>query len=430
MSRPYIIDPACKPYLTERQAEYVDAVNEHGSYRAADRALGLANDMVRKNLASAVPRAMEALRRAALEPLTTPGFVQSRVSKQYNAEGELKSTAVQERIAPIQDPDEDPSRDGLAPWVIKGKSTLYDANGDVRQQWVKTRLDADQMQAAIREAAEAMAADIPRLPPISPPERVKDNLANVYTFTDCHVGMLAWRLEGGADWDLRIAERTLVKCFEAMIYQSPAAAVAVINQLGDFLHSDGLLPVTPTSGHVLDQDGRFSKMVGVALRVLRRIVDIALMRHEHVVLVLAEGNHDLAGAVWLRHMFLALYENEPRLEVINSELPYYAYQHGDVMLGFHHGHLRKPEEFPGVFAAQFPKIWGSTTHRYAHAGHRHNKHVKEHNGMTVTQHPTLAARDAYASRGGWFAERGASAITYHAKYGQVAETTVTPEMLD
>jgi len=49
--------------------------------------------------------------------------------------------------------------------------------------------------------------------------------------------------------------------------------------------------------------------------------------------------------------------------------------------------------------------------------------------MTVIQHPTLAARDAYAARGGWIAERQVTSITYSDKYGQVARNTVTPEML-
>ncbi len=50
--------------------------------------------------------------------------------------------------------------------------------------------------------------------------------------------------------------------------------------------------------------------------------------------------------------------------------------------------------------------------------------------MTVIQHPTLAARDAYAARGGWIAERAITAITYHRDFGQVARNTVTPEMLE
>ena len=49
--------------------------------------------------------------------------------------------------------------------------------------------------------------------------------------------------------------------------------------------------------------------------------------------------------------------------------------------------------------------------------------------MTVTQHPTLAARDAYAARGGWIAERHVTSITYHSEFGLVARSIVTPEML-
>jgi hypothetical protein len=128
-------------------------------------------------------------------------------------------------------------------------------------------------------------------------------------------------------------------------------------------------------------------------------------------------------------MFKALYENDSRVQVIDSELPYYVHTHGNIMLAFHHGHLNKNDRLPLLFAAQFPQQWGLTTKRYCHTGHRHHVEEKEHSGMTVIQHPTLAARDAYAARGGWLAERQVSAITYHETYGQVSKITVIPEML-
>jgi hypothetical protein len=187
---------------------------------------------------------------------------------------------------------------------------------------------------------------------------------------------------------------------------------------------------TPTSGHILDQDGRFPKVVAAAVRILRRVISFALSRHDQVIVLLAEGNHDLASSVWLRVMFKALYEHEPRVHVIDSELPYYVYQHGQTMLAWHHGHLKKNDQLPLLFAAQFPRVWGDTTKRYAHTGHRHHVEEKEHAGMTVVQHSTLATRDAYAARGGWMSERQCTAITYHAEYGQVCRNTVTPEMLE
>ena len=146
--------------------------------------------------------------------------------------------------------------------------------------------------------------------------------------------------------------------------------------------------------------------------------------------LMAEGNHDRAGSVWRRGMFKARYGNGPRVQMIDGELPFYAMQHGQTMLAWHHGHLKKNDALPLLFAAQYPRMWGDTTKRYCHTGHRHHVEEKEHSGMTVLQHSTLAARDAYAARGGWHSERQATSITYHSRWGQVARHAVTPEMLD
>jgi len=315
---------------------------------------------------------------------------------------------------------------------VKGVSTYYDKDGKAAGQWVKSSVDEQRQREMMQAAFETMAAELPRLRPVAAPRVTNAKLANLYTLTDSHVGALCWHRENLApngDWDLSIAERTLTGCFEHMVNASPAARVGIVAQLGDFLHSDGLEAKTPTSGHILDQDGRFPKVVQTAIRILRRVIGFALQKHERVIVLMAEGNHDLASSVWLRAMFKALYEDEPRVEVIDSELPYYVYQHGSTMLAWHHGHLKKNDQLPILFAAQFPKVWGDTSKRYAHVGHRHHVEEKEHSGMSVIQHSTLSSRDAYAARGGWMSERQCTAITYHADFGQVSRHTVTPEML-
>ena len=188
--------------------------------------------------------------------------------------------------------------------------------------------------------------------------------------------------------------------------------------------------MTPTHGHVLDADSRFGKVVEVAIRLIRSLVSQALEKHRHVTLLICEGNHDLSSSLWLRKLFKALYELEPRVTVHDSELPYYAIAWGTNLLGFHHGHLRKNEQLPALFAAQFRELWGQSKRTYIHTGHRHHKEVKELPGAEVHQHPTLAARDAHASRGGWFSERKITAITYSTTHGEVATNTVVPEMVE
>lgn len=383
------MDAQLASYATPRQLEYLEALEKHGSFRKAAKAIGADWTAIRDSIKR----------------------LKAKAAKQgYSPEHDMRHTVP----------------DGFK---VKGVSTYYDEEGKPRGQWVKSSADEERRQELIRAAFEAMAQELPRLKPLAAPRRTADQLATLYTLTDSHVGMLAWGLETGADWDLKIAEATLTGCFQQMVNGSPPARVGFVNQLGDFLHSDGLVPVTPTSGHVLDQDGRYTKLVETAVRVLRRVIGMALEKHEKVIVLMAEGNHDMASSVWLRVMFKALFEREPRVEVIDSPLPYYVYQHGRTMLAFHHGHLKKNDQLPILFAAQFPAVWGATAKRYAHTGHRHHAEEKEHSGITVIQHPTLAARDAYAARGGWVAERQVTAITYHTEHGQVSRVTVTPEML-
>jgi hypothetical protein len=384
-----MIEAGLKQFATEKQSEYIDAVIEHGSLRSAAKVLGINHKTIHRALIAVKKRAQ---------------------SRGYA-------------------PEHDFTRPVPEMFVAKGVSTYYNKDGKPSGQWVKASLDEQKRMQAIQDAIAAMCEDVPRAKPLPAPKIAGNALATVYTLTDSHVGMLAWRRETGEDWDLEIAERVLTGCFQAMVDASPDASIGIVNQLGDFLHSDGLTPVTPTSGHILDQDGRFSKVVEVAVRVLRAVVSMALVKHKKVIVIMAEGNHDMASSVWLRVLFKTLFENEPRVQVIDSPLPYYCIQHGKTMLAFHHGHLKKNDQLPMLFAAQFPQIWGETTKRYCHTGHRHHTEEKEHSGITVIQHPTLAARDAYAARGGWVAERQVTSITYHADYGQVARHTVTPEML-
>lgn len=384
-----MIDPQLYSYATQRQLEYLEAIDKHGTATKASKALGVNRRVVERGLQA----------------------VQRKAAQQGYS------------------PDHDMTKTVPFGFKVKGVSTYYDEDGKPKAQWVKSAVDAKAQEAMMKAAFDAMSEDLPRLAPVKAPKHTQDHLATLYTFTDSHVGMLAWGQETGADWDLEIAEKTLVGCFDAMVKAAPAAKTAVVCQLGDFLHQDSIEALTPTSGHLLDSDGRFTKVVATAIRILRRIVDMALVKHEKVVVVMAEGNHDISSSIWLRVMFKALYENEPRVEVIDSVLPYYVYQHGNTMLAFHHGHLKKNEGLPLLFAAQYPKVWGGTTKRYAHTGHRHHVEEKEHSGMIVIQHPTLAARDAYAARGGWIAERQVRAISYHVEHGEVARNTILPEML-
>jgi hypothetical protein len=115
--------------------------------------------------------------------------------------------------------------------------------------------------------------------------------------------------------------------------------------------------------------------------------------------------------------------------VDQSPDPYYCFEWGDTSLFFHHGHKRKITAIDDVFVAKFREVFGRTRHSFAHMGHFHHRHEVEGNLMVITQHRTLAASDAYASRGGYMSGREAQVITYHKKHGECGRVIITPEMI-
>jgi len=384
-----VLDDNLKQFATARQIEYIDAVNEHGSLRKAAIALGVCKGTVQNSI--------DIVRRKAARQ----GF----------------------------SPEHDMTHIAPEPFLVKGISTYYNKDGKPTGQWVKTSIDNQKLEQMLEQTVLALKDEIPRVNPVQSPQHTNSNLLNCYVVTDYHMGMLSWHEESGADWDLKIAEELLVKWFEQAIAQSPNSERAVFAQMSDFLHFDGLEPLTPASKHLLDVDSRFAKLVRVAIRVLRQVIDMLLHKHSHVHVIMADANHDPVSQIWLREWFSVLYENEPRITVDTNPSPYNAYEFGNTALFFHHGHKRKVTNVTEVFVAKYREMFGRTKYAYAHLGHLHSIDVKENNLMIVEQHRTLAAPDAYAARGGWLSGRDAKVITYHRNFGEVSRITINSDML-
>lgn len=309
-------------------------------------------------------------------------------------------------------------------------STMVDAEGNEKIRWVITEQDKEAQFEAMRAAIEALTADIkPVTVGGSHRPYASPNLVNLYTISDFHLGMLANAEESGEDWDVKIAEQMFIDWFNAACESSPSAQTGVISLLGDLLHTDSLAPMTPASGHVLDADSRYFKMIEVAMRMVRRAVEIAATHHPKVHIVISQGNHDETGMLWLTAALDAMYDDEPRIVVDTSPDVYKMYRHGKTALFFHHGHKARFDAIESVMISRFRKDFGETEYAYAHVGHLHHQKVVESRNMVVEQHRTLSAKDAYAARGGWFSGRSANVITYHKEFGEVSRLSISPEML-
>lgn len=374
------IDPELKKWATARQAEIIDTINELGSAYKASKSLGISKP--------AISQMMSAVKKKA----AMAGYA----------------------------PDEDMTHTAPSPYVVKGTSTLYDADGNQKIQWVKTQLNKEGFEDAIKEWVTWLAEDARgKAPPTPAPDHIAADLLSLYAIGDPHFGLYAWAEEAGDSFDLDKAEGLTTAAITRLIASSPPSKKALILELGDLLHADDSKNQTPTSGHALDVDTRYAKVMQVALRTLKNAIHCALEKHEEVEVWLIGGNHDPHSSFAISMCLAAFYEKEPRVKIDLSPAAFRYMRHGKVLIGSHHGHGVKLDGLPQIMAVDRGKDWGETQHRYWYCGHIHHITRREFPGCLVETFRTLAARDAWHSGKGYRAGRDMQLIVHHSEYGEV-----------
>lgn len=313
-------------------------------------------------------------------------------------------------------------------YYANGTSTLVGADGAIKAQWIKTSIDHERQRELLLAAVDAMAADLPRVAPRKASGEWRADLLTVYPIGDPHIGMLSWPEETGENWNLDIARQVHCDAMTALVDSAPRSETALVVNLGDALHFDSLEAKTPRSGHLLDADGRYAKVVDVAILTMRQCVEAALGKHKRVHVICVPGNHDETGGLWLARLLSIAYEREPRVTVDTSPSVYAYYRFGKNLIGVHHGHTCKPDKLPGVMACDRAQEWGETEYRVWLTGHVHHESRKEFAGVAVETFGALAARDAYATNGGWRSRRDMTALVLHEEHGEVGRARVNAAM--
>jgi len=320
--------------------------------------------------------------------------------------------------------------DGIEGMAVKKKSILYDAEGGIKQQWVK--FESDNSVDAVKVIVEELCRELPKYPKSKPVKlaQVDDDLLACYPMGDPHFGMLAWNEETeGGDFDLKIAEDDLCDAVDRLVALGRGKHALIVN-LGDFFHADNMDARTWRSGHPLDTDSRWLKMLRTGIRAMIRCIQSALLKHEKVTVICAIGNHDDHSSMMLMTVLSNIFENEPRVEILDKPTVKHYHQFGKVLIGVHHGHTIKMADLPLQMAIDRAKEWHESPYRYWFTGHIHHDSRKEIGGVLVESFRTLAAADSYgASKGYVRTGRDMKCIVMHKDFGEIERHTVSVEMI-
>lgn len=364
------------PITDEIAAEAVAALLEHGSGAKAARALGLARSTFSNRLLRAAQRGLDG--------------------------------SVPKAIPPGQ--------------RVKGLSTLYDAGGNKVLEWVKTKDDecTDDVLERIRSAFEGMFPAVP----MPPPAHTLADLCTVYPIADAHLGLRAWGKETGSDYDTTIAAERITSWIAQCVASSPAAATAIILDVGDYTHADDDTNQTPRSKHALDVDTRIFRTLDVGLETLSASIGSALTKHADVHVVILPGNHNSTIYLALLFAIAERYRDEPRVKVHKKPGEFFIFEFGRVLIASHHGDKAKADRLVHFVADEFAEAWGRTKHRFLFTGHLHHHKSQDIGGMKWEQLRAVTERDAYAFSHAYSARAQMQGITYHRERGEIQRVAV------
>ena len=326
-------------------------------------------------------------------------------------------------------PDHGMTHTAAPGFAVKGVSTLYNADGEQTAQWVKTSAD-QQRQEDLREAIVDAFADWKGKGRVAAgPKHADEDLMTVYPMGDPHLGAYSWAEETGDDFDLKIGEANLCEAVKRLVACSPKSKTGLILNLGDFFHSDTSDNKTLRSGHALDVDTRWAKVLRVGVRAMMQCIESACRKHETVIVKNLIGNHDDHTSQMLSIALALFYEGNDRVIVDESPCKFWFHRFGNVLLGATHGDTCKPQTLPGIMAHDRAEDWGATHHRYWYTGHIHNQNVMEFPGVVWESFRTLAGKDAWTASKGYRSGRDMYAIVHAKDFGEIERHRVDIAML-
>lgn len=310
--------------------------------------------------------------------------------------------------------------------ILKGTSTLLGPNGEIKQQWVKTDAAKEAVLESVKRSIGALTKPIKgKSQRVKAPRGTRADLMACYLLGDPHAGMYSWQEETGQDWDMDLCEEITGTLVQRLIDRAPATDEAMIVSVGDTFHADNAKPLTPQSGHILDVDSRFNRVVWGTLRMFKIMIEAAKAKHKIVRVFVVPGNHDPTLGHVLAMLLHEFYANDPRVIVDVTPRVRKYLQFGKNLIGITHGDRQKRAMLPGIMAEEKAKEWGQVVHKFWWLGHIHHL-VREDIGRVQMEHlRTAANQDAWHSEQGYLSIQDARCVVLHREFGEWERHTVS-----
>lgn len=339
--------------LTTAQQEALEAVKEHGSKRAAARALGIHRSTLEDRL--------------------------NRADKKIDPAIQESMAAVGTNLVPALAWAKTKSQDGTS------YSVLLKPGQETPQAFMGA------LQAGLSEIEPGQYQNTP----LARPDPSGGLL--VIDLADVHIGKLSVRSETGFEYNREIAVDRMLQGTKALLRKASGHGIArVLLVLGnDILHIDNPKGKT-TSGTEQDTAGSIHQMYEDAQAAYIAVIEACAADH-HVDLIYCPSNHDWQMGWALANSVGVWFRNHPNVTATAYNLSiahrkYYRYERN--LIGLTHGDGAKEADLYPLMMTEARSHVSDCQHRYWYLHHIHHKirkaqgvrphdREKDHIGLTV-----------------------------------------------
>lgn len=254
--------------------------------------------------------------------------------------------------------------------------------------WLRRNISKKNLLEIKTELIEEIKKFKPVYPKITYPKS-NELLYEICPF-DIHFGKLTWGEETNFDYDIKIAEETVLRCVKehldnAIKYKVERFLFVVGN---DFFNSDNKSNTT-TGGTPQDEDTRWRKTYKKGRQLMVTCIDMLSLTAPVDVLIIP-GNHDTERSFYLGDSLECWYNNSKNVTVNNSPRTRKYFEYGNCLIGFAHGKDEKIAGLPTLMALEYPTGWSECKHREWHLGDKH--HSKKIDTVSIDEKDGVTTR--------------------------------------
>ena len=232
------------------------------------------------------------------------------------------------------------------------------------------------------------------------------------TYVDPHNGLLAWRLETGEDYDLKIARQRFIDCaydIKARCEHKKIKRI-IFPLLGDILHTDNDRQTTE-KGTFQQVDGRYPKIEDSTIDTIVDVITI-LKSIAPVEVIWVSGNHS-RNSEYLVMKCVSKYFTDVKFDITPN--PIKDIQIGNALIGLAHGDMPKKNITNNV--DKKARLIGGIEYIEQHCGHYHSEMTTIVNGITVRYLPPLCSSSYWEHQQGYLCSKAMICFVWSDKRG-------------